>query len=403
MSLSSSNHDDVRRALEWLVTSTESDGTLLAPPQDILTSIRRLSPDSNDEINRLLYGAKAMLGGNSMLSSPGSLQLCDFAHGTNGTENMLSSRNAMKQQIKPTSPHAVDNRTSCKFVDLPLEILTMIAESANPPRIVVLQDSAMACENNRSRNYCIYRSDGSFRGHGDGDYMFTSTPNPTLLSVCKTTRQIMKQSGYQIAFDNKQTERAPLIWFNFHRDIMWAPLSDNSDSRVRHEPTIIGNWKSFSLRGMIRELARVENLLIDSASWKSNQQGLHKEWIYLRGVKRILLLQRGCYFRYTPVEEMNKAAEQYSCMKLLATMFKKGWKFDTMGAVRKLLDSLPEQEALDLLNDNNFMPHFLNKDPFGLAKNKPIPLFPNGNPIRLSCRHELCHLAKIEDCKLDNR
>jgi hypothetical protein len=73
MSLSPSNRDDVKRALRWLLTSTKSDGTLPAPPQQILTAIRRLSPDSNDEMSELLYGPEVRLGGNNMLTRPGSL------------------------------------------------------------------------------------------------------------------------------------------------------------------------------------------------------------------------------------------------------------------------------------------------------------------------------------------
>jgi hypothetical protein len=150
---------------------------------------------------------------------------------------------------------------------------------------------------------------------------------------------------------------------------------------------------------MRRYLARVENLLIDSASWHDIQREMYWECTTLRGVKRILLLQRGCYYRYADVKDMNNSAGQYSCMELPDTMSKKGWNFNARGAIRERIDTLQEQEAIDLMNDNNLMPHFLNKDSWCSAKKQPMPFCPHVDHVERSCRHELCHLAMNAYCK----
>jgi hypothetical protein len=150
----------------------------------------------------------------------------------------------------------------------------MILKWAYPPRTVQLKDTSMI---RRQKN------PQKRTRHKKGDFLFSKSPNPSFLRVCKLTRKYMQDLGYEIAFDAEKTTNGPIVWFNFQYDILWMP--------VRASKGLFDIWNSSVDFLISSSLKKVETLLIES---ETDVQTFGEYFLFagyhFEGLKKLLLV-----------------------------------------------------------------------------------------------------------------
>ncbi|EPE33640.1 hypothetical protein GLAREA_06653 [Glarea lozoyensis ATCC 20868] len=161
---------------------------------------------------------------------------------------------------------------------LPDEIWAMIIELAYQPRIVVLSDDPRYP---RERRKLAQKQRGK--------YLFSPVPNPSLVNVSQSFRELMIARGYDVAFDTGSELWTPPIWFNFRRDIL--SLEDPS-----REVDFFRNWNN-AQDFVTKSLAKVENLLLNAFFTKTADlpHALDGQEKYFKNLKRIMILQKSSY------------------------------------------------------------------------------------------------------------
>ncbi len=101
------------------------------------------------------------------------------------------------------------------FPNFPLEIRDQIWEAAIWPRLVLVQGKGRP-----EYNLVGYsRSPNATNQNSQVYYLYSNSPVPPLLQVCRESRQAMMAAGYALVFPTLKSE--PRIWFNFHHDFLY--------------------------------------------------------------------------------------------------------------------------------------------------------------------------------------
>ena len=117
------------------------------------------------------------------------------------------------------------------FANFPPEIISIIWSFAIWPRLVHIQDGDSFEHLDRPHLMALESNVHQLHPRGDR-HLYSTSPIPPMLHVCRESRKMKIAQGYELAFGVR--EEKARIWFNFKIDILYCSEEDKFEYFERH-------------------------------------------------------------------------------------------------------------------------------------------------------------------------